>query len=308
MSEHGITTGLLSDVVLPLSLAVITLGIGLDLTGADFRRVARMPRAVAVGLAAQIVVLPLLALLVAFAFLRTFAMPAEIALGLLLLACCPGGATSNLVAWLARADAALSVTLTSVVSLVSAVTTPLAFLLAARLLLGDASPVALSFLDMATIVLAIVVAPIVLGMFVRKRRPGWASRARRPLRVASIALLAGLVIAIVAANADGFWALAALAVPAALALNLLALAAGWGIARLARLPERQARAISIEVGFQNATLGIAIAVSQLGSPMAAIVPGFYSLVMFATGGILAWWWARSAGSFAADGEVAIDAA
>ncbi|HVL46936.1 MAG TPA: bile acid:sodium symporter family protein [Candidatus Thermoplasmatota archaeon] len=294
MSDHGLTTNVLSDVVLPIALAVITLGMGLALTGADFRRVVKMPRAVAVGLGAQLVVLPLLAALVATIFAYTVGITRDLVLGILILACCPGGATSNLVTWLARADAALSVSLTSVTSLASALTTPFAFLLLVDLLLGESAALNVSFIDMAKLVVAIVAIPILVGMQIRKRRPAFAARIEKPLRIASVALLAVLVAGIIAANASSFWALAARSVPMSLALNALALAAGWGLARALALPPAQARAISIEVGFQNGTLGIALAVTQLGSPEAAIVPGFYSLVMFVTGGALAWWWARDA--------------
>ncbi|HVM44816.1 MAG TPA: bile acid:sodium symporter, partial [Candidatus Thermoplasmatota archaeon] len=117
----------LSDVALPLALAVIMLGMGMTLSVADFARVRRMPRAVVAGVLAQFVVLPALGIGVAIVFARFLGLPPLFAVGLILLACCPGGATSNLLAYLARADAALSVTLTSLTSLAAALVTPAAF-------------------------------------------------------------------------------------------------------------------------------------------------------------------------------------
>lgn len=292
MSSHGLTTNLLSDVVLPVALALVTLGMGLALTSDDFRRVVRMPRAVVAGLAAQVLLLPLLAVGVAMYMQSVGGWNDALVLGLLLLACCPGGATSNLVAYLARADAALSVTLTSIASLASAATTPLAFLAATRLVFGRTETVEVAFVEMAGLVALVVALPVLLGMQVRRLRPAWAAAAERPVKVVSVVFLALVIGGVILANRADFWDLAARSVPGALVLNVLALGVGLGVGHLARLGRRQARALAIEVGFQNGTLGIALAVTQLGSPEAAIVPGFYSLVMFATGGALAWWWAR----------------
>lgn len=294
MSSHGLETSLLTDVALPAALAIIMFGLGLGLTGDDFRRVARMPRAVAAGLLAQVVWLPLAAMATATLFFELFDFDTELVLGLLLLSACPAGTTSNLVTYLARADAALSVTLTTINSLAAAVTTPLAFLLTTTVLLGDGERVDVSFLDMATLVLALVVVPVALGILVRRWKPRFADRSDRAFRVASAALLALVIVGVLVDNRAELGSLAAQSVPASLVLNLLALGGGYGTARLLRVGLPQARAVAIETGFQNGTLGIAIAVAQLDSARAAIVPGFYSLVMFATGALVAWWWARHA--------------
>ncbi|HWH09322.1 MAG TPA: bile acid:sodium symporter family protein [Candidatus Thermoplasmatota archaeon] len=293
MSSHGgLETSLVTDVVLPVALAVIMLGMGLSLTREDFRRVARQPRAVAVGLVAQVVALPLLAMGVAVAFHHLLGLPSILVMGLLLLACCPGGATSNLVTYLARADAALSVSLTAVNSLAAAVTTPLVFWATTTLVFGSPTAVQVSFVEMAGLVALMLVLPIGVGMAVRETRPAWAARAERPFKVASAAFLVLVVAGVVAQNRAEFWTLAAQSVPASVALNVLVLGAGLLLGRLAGLHRRQARAVAIEGAFQNGTLGIALAVGQLGSAQAAIVPGFYSLVMFLTGGALAYVWAR----------------
>lgn len=304
MSSHGgIETSVLTDVVLPLALAVIMLGMGLSLKLDDFRRIVRHPKAVAVGLFSQVIVLPLLAMGVAVAFHKAFGFAPVLVMGLLLLACCPGGATSNLVTYLARADAALSVTITAVNSLAAALTTPLVFWATTSLVFGSPTAVSVSFLEMAALVGVVLVVPILLGLAVSHLRPAWAKGAERPFKVASAAFLALVVAGAIYQNRAEFWSLAAQSVPASIVLNVLTLAAGVGLGRLAGLHRKQARAVSIESAFQNGTLGIAIAVGQLNSPQAAIVPGFYSLVMFVTGGVVAWWWARDEAGRSADAAV-----
>lgn len=294
MMADGLASGLVTDVLLPLALAIIMLGMGMTLTPDDFRRVLRAPKAVAVGFAGQVLLVPLLAMGVVTAFHYAFGTSASILVGLLLLASCPAGTTSNVVTYLARADAALSVSVTTVNSLLAAVTTPLLFLGMTRLLLGDAASIQVSVLEMVGLVLAIVVVPIVLGLLLRRARPRLALRAERPFRIASSLLLVLVVALAVYQNRVGFWGLAASAVPISLALNVLALAGGLAVGKLAGLGDFQARAVSIEAGFQNGTLGIALAVAQLDDAVAALVPGFYSLTMFATGAAVAWWWARDA--------------
>lgn len=293
MSSHGgIETSIVTDVVLPLALAIIMFGMGLALRGEDFRRIAREPKAVAIGLFTQVIVLPIIAMGVAVAFHKLFGLQPILVMGLLLLACCPGGATSNLVTYLARADAALSVTVTSVNSLAAAVTTPLVFWATTTIVFGSATAVSVSFVEMAILVALMIVLPIVLGMMVARWRPAFSARAEGPFKAVSAVFLLLVIAGAIYQNRGEFWSLAAQSVPASLALNVLALAAGVGIGRLAGLHRRQARAVSIETAFQNGTLGIALAVGQLNSPQAAIVPGFYSLVMFVTGAAVAWWWAR----------------
>lgn len=290
--EHGLETGLVTDVLLPLALAIIMFGMGMTLTGADFRRVVQIPRSVATGLAGQVLALPILAMLVAIAFHHLLGWSATLVIGLLILACVPGGPTSNLLTFLSRGDVALSVTLTSIVTLASVILTPLLFFGMTRLLFDSAQVVRVPFIDMAALVFAILVVPVGLGMLVRRWRLGWARAAERPVRVASVLIFVAVVAWVIYENRSDFWSLAASSVPAVLTLNLLALGAGVLLARAARLPPDQRRAVAIEVGFQNGTLGITLAVVQLGSPQAAIIPGFYGLVMFLTGGALAWWWAR----------------
>ncbi|MEM3086765.1 MAG: bile acid:sodium symporter family protein [Halobacteria archaeon] len=292
MAEPGFVTSQFSDFLVPAGLAVVMFGLGLGLTGADFRRVPRAPRAVALGLAAQVVALPLLAVGVALLFHRGLGLGPVLVQGLLLVACCPSGAVTNFFTYLARGDLALSVTLNGVVSVASAVTTPIAFVATSVLVLGSAPEVAVSFTGVAGVVLALIVAPMLLGMLLRNRRPGLALRAEKPFRLGAMAFLAFIVAGVIYANRENFAQLILLSGAAVLALNILAFGSGFLLARLARLGEPETRAISMEVGFQNGGLGIALALGQMQSPPMAVVPGVYSLLMFFVGGIAAWLWAR----------------
>lgn len=302
MAEPGLSLGPAGEALLAGALGLIMFGMGLTLTGDDFRRVGRQPRAVAIGMAAQVLLLPVMAIGVAAAFLSWFGWGEALALGLLLLACCPGGVMSNLYAYLARADIALSVTLTSLSSLASAATTPLFFFATTGLLFGSSSLVQVSIAGMALFVLATIVAPVAVGMAVRAKRPGFARRSERPFRSASVLFLLAVTAFILYANLDTLWTLLVLSVPAATVLCLLALAAGYAAGRFTRLGEPQARALSFQVGFQNGGLGITLALTQLGSAQAAIVPGAYGLLALVIGLPIAFRWGRSAGRGpAADG-------
>jgi bile acid:Na+ symporter, BASS family len=282
-------TGVITDVLLPLVLAVFMFGMGLATPAKAFGEAAKKPKGLVLGLAGQLVALPVLALLVVVAFHPT-GMDRDIALGLLLLGALPGGATSNVLAHLARGHTALSIVLTAITSLTAILWTPMVLLGATNLLYGDGVLVEVSFVDVAGLVVAIIAVPTVLGILVARRWPRFAVAADKPFRIGAIVFLTLLVGAAIAQNRVGFWDKAALSVPAALALNLLAMGAGWLLGLF--VDGAQRRTIVIEVGFQNGTFGIVLATTQLDSATAALVPAFYSLVMFATGGLLAAWWAR----------------
>lgn len=286
-------TGILTDVLLPLVLAIFMFGMGLATPVRAFAQATGKPRGMVLGLVGQLVALPILAVLVVVLF-HPFGMERDIALGLLLLGALPGGATSNVLTHLSRGDTALSIVLTAITSLLAVLWTPGILLGATHLLYGDGVLVTVSFLDIFLLVTAIIAIPVVAGILVARKWPDLANRLDRPFRIGAIVFLTLLVGASIVQNRVGFWDKAAVSVPAALVLNVLALAAGWGLGLFANSAQR--RTIAIEVGFQNGTFGIVLATTQLDSPTAALVPAFYSLVMFATGGLLAAVWARRAPS------------
>ncbi len=283
-------TSAVTDILLPLVLAALMFGMGLSTPARMFKHVAAKPRGLLLGLAGQLLALPLVAVLTVVLFHGT-GMERDIAIGLLLLGALPGGATSNVLAYLCRGDTALSIVLTAITSIAALLWTPMVLLLSTRWLYGEAVTVALSFVDVMALVLVVITIPVVSGILIGRRWPAFAVRADKPFRIAGIVVLAILVAAAIAQNREGFWDKAAITVPAALVLNLLAMGAGWLLGRFTDGARR--RSIVIEVGFQNGTFGIVLAVTQLDSATAALSPAFYSLVMFATGAALAAFWARA---------------
>lgn len=281
--------GVLSEVVLPLAIFLIMVSVGMALTLDDFRRVAATPRAVAAGLSSQLLVLPLLG----FATAAAFGLDEVFAVSIVLLAASPGGTTSNLVVHTADADRALSVTLTALSNMVVWLTMP--FLLRLGFdTFGDGSrsvevPIVATMLQ----VLALTVVPVLLGMAIRRRREAFARRAEGPSKVAAGAFLGLIIVVLVIQNWQAVLDDGPRFAPAFVVLNLTALALGFGLARLVRLPVVQAFTIAIETGLQNSTLAITIAISVLGSNTMAVIPGLYGVWMLVTGfaaaGALARW-------------------
>ncbi len=282
-------TSIVTDVILPFVLAIMMFGMGMATPARLFKQVAASPRGMLLGLAGQLLVLPLLAIGVVVAFHPT-GMERDIAIGLLLLGALPGGATSNVLAHLCRGDTALSIVLTAITSLAALVWTPLVLLLSTRWLYGEAMQVTLPLVKVMGLVLVVITIPVLSGILVAKRWPGFAARVDRPFRSAGIIVLLVVVAVAIFENRSGFWHKAAITVPAALLLNILAMGAGYLLGRFTDGARR--RSLVIEVGFQNGTFGILLATTQLDSAGAALSPAFYSLVMFATAGLLAWKWAR----------------
>lgn len=282
-------TSIVTDVFLPLTLAVMMFGMGLATPARLFREVAVRPKGLILGLLGQLVALPLLAIGVV-ALWHPTGMERDIAVGLLLLGALPGGATSNILSHICRGDGALSIVLTAVTSLTALLWTPLVLLLSVRWLYGDELSVALPIGDVLGLVLAIITIPVLLGLAIRRWKPRFAKRADKPFRIMGIAVLALVVGWAIYENRVGFWDKAAVTVPAALALNLAAMGAGYLLGRFTDGARR--RSIVVEVGFQNGTFGIVLATTQLDSATAALSPAFYSLIMFATGGLLAAYWGR----------------
>lgn len=276
----------LNAVFLPLALAVIMAGLGLDLTLGDFKRVLVYPRAVFIGLVAQMVLLPAAALGIAHAL----ALPPELAVGLMLLAASPGGATANLFSHLAKGDVALNITLTATNSLLSLFTLPLIVNLSLAHFIGVDRSLPLQF-DKVIQVFAIVLVPTALGMLIKAKRPATAAKLHRPVRILSAVFLALVIVGAVVKDRANLVEYFKLVGAAALAFNLASLATGWVLPRLARLPSKQAVAITMEIGIHNGTLAIAIASSPilLNNPTMAVPPAIYSLIMFFTAGAFASW-------------------
>lgn len=270
--EQGVITRLL-----PFALGVIMLGLGLGLTLADFKRVVTYPRAVAIGLGCQMLLLPAVCLAVA----HTFALPDELAVGLMLLAASPGGATANLFSHLAKGDVALNVTLTAVNSVLSLATLPLIVSFSMLHFMGQERAIPLQFGKVISVI-AVVLVPITFGMLLRARRPQLADRLDKPVRLGSVAFLTLLIVAAIVQGRENLGSALGQVGLAALAFNLASLAVGYLVPRLARVERRQAIAIGMEIGIHNSALAIAIALTVLGNTAMSVPPAVYSLFMFFT--------------------------
>lgn len=264
----------LSTVGLPVALGIIMFGLGLSLTPDDFRRVARHPKAVAVALACQLVLLPL----VCFGLVTALDLDPVLAVGLLLLAASPGGTSANLYSHLFRGDVALNVSLTAINSVVAIGSLPLITNLAlAHYGLDD--EVSLQLRKVVE-VFVVVLAPVVLGMLVRARRPDVAARADRPVRVASAVILLVLVLGILASTGSDAGDYLAQVGGAAVLFCVVSLVVGYVVPRLAGVTPGEAVASSFEIGVHNATLAIYVAVEVLDDVDLSVPAAVYGLLMF----------------------------
>jgi len=281
---------MITEIFLPFALGIIMLGMGLSLTIQDFKRVTAFPKAVFVGLLAQIVLLPLLA----FALMSVWEIKSEFAVGIILLAAVPGGPTSNLLAYLGKCDAALSITLTAISSLITIVTIPFLVNFAMETYLGEGKYVALPVIKTMLQILVITIIPVSLGMFLNKKFPITAVRFQRPVKIASAFFITIIILGAVLKDRENLIPYLLQTGAPALVLNVLAMLLGFGVAKIARLGFKQASTIAMEAGVQNGTLAIAIATSAtlLNNPTIAVVPALYSLIMFVTGGLAAYIFAR----------------
>lgn len=272
-------SSLFTSVLLPLALAVVMLGMGLSLIPEDFRRITRYPRAVALGTLCQVLLLPLIGLLITL----LVPMQPEIAAGLMILAICPGGPSSNLITYLARGDVALSVTLTAVSSCITVFTIPLFANLALQHVLGEATSITLPIGKTILQIFLVTLLPTAIGMAFRQQFPSTARRLEKQMSRLALGLLA-LIIALLlikeGSKLPGFLVQVGVGV---LLLNLGAMLAGFSAGKLCRLPPAQQICIAIEVGIQNGTLAIAIAASLLNNADMAIPAAAYSLVMYPSG-------------------------
>lgn len=290
---------LLTSIVLPAAIAVIMWSLGLTLTREDFRRVLVAPRGVAIGMLNLALISPLLA----FAMAELFDLPPELAVGLVLLGASPGGMMANMLTHLSRGDTALSVTMTAISSIGAAITVPLFLELSTRHFgatgIGD-----VGMLGIVVRVFSITVIPVAIGMEMRRRRPELIDSIYPRVRRIALSLfgivVAGAIVSEYDTVAENFADVAG----AALALNLAAMGLSFAISKLARLDDRQATAIALELGIHNSALAIAVG-ADLATDL-AIPAAVYATFMLFTGGAFAW--AMSRRNASADRQLSIEPA
>ncbi len=286
--------------ILNVILAFMMFGVSLSLTGEDFRRVLKRPDAPIVGLLAQFVLLPAATCLTTW----FFEVEPEMALGMILVASCPGGAFSNIMTWLARANVAVSVSMTAVSSLAAMVMTPFNFALYGwlnphtRSMLTEIQLDSMNILILVALVLGL---PLLVGMMTGKLFPRFAARAEKPMRVITLLVLLLFVGVAFGNNMDVFLATADRIVILVVLQNLLALGMGAFAGGLTGLPRQDRRAITMEVGIQNSGLGLAILFTFFPEASGMIlIAAFWGVWHLISGLLLAWWWSR--GHDRQDGE------
>lgn len=272
---------ILTSVVMPAAIGVIMCSLGMTLTLADFRRIFVAPRGVLIGMLNLALISPLLALVMA----ELFGLPPELAVGLVLLGASPGGMMANMLTHLSRGDTALSVTMTAISSVGAIITVPL-FLALATSHFGADDVGEASMLGVVARVFAITIVPVAIGMTLRQRFPERVEAIYPRFRNLALTLFALVILGAIASENDTVAENAARVGGAALALNVAAMAISFGISKLARLDDRQATAISLELGIHNAALAIAVGATLADD--VTIPAAVYASFMLVTGGGFAW--------------------
>ena len=268
-----------SAIILASSLAIIMLGMGLSLVVEDFKRIFYQPKGIVIGLINQMILLPL----IAFGLAQVFSLEPEIAVGLMILAACPGGATSNLISHLAKADTALSVTLTAFSSFMTILTIPFIVNFSLEQFLDQSNMIQLDVVQTFLQILMIVIIPVSIGMLIRRFKENFALKMGKPVRIASAVLLVLIIIGIIIKNKDTLGDSFQQAGLVVVVLNIIVMFIGYYSAKFFKLTNKRALSIAIESGIQNGTSGITVAVVLLNNSTFAVVSAVYGVLMFFTG-------------------------
>ena len=278
----------LIQIGLPVALMLIMVGVGLGLTPADFRRVFREPKGFIIGAFCQMALLPLVAMLI----IEAAGLHGETAIGLFILALCPGGTVSNLYSVLARADVGLSVSLTAVIGFITPFTIPLLGMWAINHYSDAGTHFELPLVKTWLQLIVITVLPVIIGMVLRAYLPNFARRAEPWLTRFSVIVLALVIVSICVSLGSRMIDYLLVAGPAALALNLSTMLLGYAAGRWLLHSEAQARTICLEVGLQNGTLALLITTGILQSAGMSVAPSVYGLLMFGTASLFTFWTLR----------------
>lgn len=265
--------------IVPL-LQLIMFGVGTTMGYKDFGEIIKSPRAVGIGLVCQFTIMPL----VGFAIANTFDFPPEIAAGVILIGCVPSGLASNVMAYIANANVALSITLTAVATFMAPLMTP--FLM--EMLAGQFVEVA--FLSMMTDIVKMVIIPIIAGLLYNYFLGGKFPGLDKAMPVVSMVSIAIIITIITAAGRDSLLAVGPLLVLAVLIHNLTGFLLGYGSCKLLRMDEKSCRTIAIEVGLQNGGLASALALQMGKVATVGLAPAIFGPLMNITGSSLATWW------------------
>ena len=267
----------IAKTIAPVCLAIIMFGLGLGLTLADFKRVITIPRDFILGFFGQVIILPI----IAFILIHLISMPPEIALGVMVIAAAPGGVTSNILTKFANGDVALSVTLTAVVSLLSAITVPLIVYNSASFL-GFEITKEISMINIAVKMFFVVTVPVIFGMIVRSLMTDFIVSKTLLIQRLSVILFLVVFISIWVKEWDRIVSFITRAGLVAFILNITMIFIGYYMAKFLASGLEQRKCISLECGLQNGTLAVFVA-TQLFDEIVFMVPtAAYALIMFVT--------------------------
>ena len=269
-------------IILAVSLMIIMFGMGLSLTLNDFKRVLIYPKAVFIGLFSQIIILPLIGYLIAVGL----DLSPTIAVGIMLLAASPGGATSNILTHLAKGDLALSVSLTAIASLLSIITIPIIVQFALTHFADQTQTVSVDAATMIKQLFIIVIIPVIIGMFIKAKFQNFAAKMEKPVNIASALIFILVIIGVVFSIRDVFMDYLSEAGIPSIILNVSTMVIGFLLAVMFKLTKPQAISISIGTGIQNGTLAITLATIALNNAEYSIVPAIYGLLMFVSGAVI----------------------
>ncbi|MFT5891998.1 MAG: BASS family bile acid:Na+ symporter [Dokdonia sp.] len=272
----------IGTIILAVALIIIMFGMGLSLTLQDFTRLYQRPKAIIVGLLNQIILLPI----IAYLLISVMEVHTDIAIGVMIIAACPGGPTSNLITHLAKGDTSLSVSLTAANSLITIFTIPFVIDFALRQFLNANEMIQIDKLQTVIQIFVVVIIPVTIGMAIKRSKPEFADKMSKPVKIASAAVLFLVIIALVLKKKEDIIPYLQQAGIATLALNLVTMIIGFATAKIAKLNSSQSITIAIESGIQNGTMAIAIASGILLNENYAIAPAVYSLIMFVTSGLV----------------------
>jgi BASS family bile acid:Na+ symporter len=277
-------SNIISTVFLPLALAIIMFGLGLSLQLQDFKRIVNHPKAMIIGSFTQLILLPILGFGIAALLLSN---NPELAVGLIILAMCPGGPTSNLLTHLGNGDTALCISLTAISSIVKIFTIPIMVNIAIQKYMGTSAALQLDVVSSIIKIVSITIIPASIGMFIKSISPSFADKSQKPVKIMSAVFLVLIIAAAILKERQNIVDFFAIAGPAALLLNLSGMTLGYFIPKIFNLPTSQQITISIETSIQNGTLAIAIASSplMLNNSTMAIPAAVYSIIMFITAGV-----------------------
>ena len=268
----------ITDVILPLALAFIMFTLGLGLSISDFSNVFRKPKNFLIGLVSQLIFLPIVGLILVI----IWPLPIEIAIGLMLIAAAPGGVTSNILTFFAKGDVALSVSLTAVISLLSALSVPIVLAVSLSLVGGSGLPESISLTGIAFSMFLIVTLPVLLGMGVRSFLNNFTLKIEKSTRYISTLLFILVLLGAVMAERENIVDYFAQTGVVVLALNVLMMIIAFYWSGLFGTGISQKKAIAIECGLQNGTLAIFVGTSVFGGGLYIIPAATYSLIMYLT--------------------------